>query len=427
MSDTPDVKLDKLEEACKHVQICRDFYEGSTRVMTEGYLPKWTGETKEGYDVRLAMTAFPNFFNPVVDGLTGMITKKEPAMTDLDEFNLNDVDMRGTGLTSYIKQVCASALVAGIEFIAVESNEEENRAYFKRYSYEDLMSYHVEGDVITQLVFKDTIEVPKGKFGIEKRERYVVFRVGGGDVWYDDGNGLGIKDSWENNLDVIPVSSIKIGREKSLYEVTPKLVDVALLNKVALNLESQLANVLSVVGNPVPVFYGEPDDDGVSIGVKDALVFEDRQTQGFEYIEVTGNGVNLLEGKLKTVAETIDKMSFNLLQKNKSATVIDAQENQSRSTSFLSDVATELENKFNRLLRWWSEIEGIPMTEEAGLDFKKDFDDVLFSDSQLKLLHDLVSTGDLSRETLWDKLKVSNILPKDFDPEIERERIEVEV
>lgn len=427
MSDTPDVKLSKLEAACRHVKICRDFYEGSTKVMTNEYVPKWTGETKEGYDVRMSLTAFPNMFNPIVSGLTGMITKKEPAVTDLDSFNQTDVDMRGTGLHTFMKQVCTGALTAGIEFVAVETNTEVNRSYFKRYKYEDLMSYHVEGDIITQLVFRDVVEVPKGAFGIEERERYIVFRVGGGDVWYDLGEGIAIQDSWDNSLDVIPVVSIKVGRELSLYEMIPVLVDVALLNKVAVNLESQLANVLSVVGNPVPVFYGEPDDDGVVIGVKDALVFEDKQTQGFEYVEIEGGGVQLLEGKLKTVADTIDKLSFNLLQRTNSATVVDAQENQSRSTSFLADVATELENKFNRLIGWWAQLENVTLTEEAGIELKKDFDDVLFSDSQLSLLHDLVTAGDLSRETLWDKLKVSNILPKDFDADVEKDRIEVEV
>jgi hypothetical protein len=33
---------------------------------------------------------------------------------------------------------------------------------------------------------------------------------------------------------------------------------MTVLNQVCFNVESQLANVLSVVGNPVPLFYGSP-------------------------------------------------------------------------------------------------------------------------------------------------------------------------
>lgn len=426
-SSKPNEQMSKLTKAMKNVQICRDFFEGAVKVMSDEYVPQWAGETTEGYELRLAMTAFPNYFNPIVSGLAGMATKKEPAMYELDKFNLKDVDMRGTSLGAFIKQVCTSSLVAGIEFIAVQTDTESNRAYLKRYKYEDLMSYQVEGDKIIQLVFKDVVEIPSGEFGVEERERYVVFKEGGGDVWWDEGNGMVKQDEWTNSLDVIPVVSIKTGREKTLFEMVPKLYDVALLNKVCVNLESQLANVLAVVGNPIAVFYGEPDDDGVTIGVKDALVFDDRQTQGFEYVESSGGGVTLLEGKLETVADTIDKLSFSLLQRTNSATVVDAQENQSRSTSFLTDIAVELESKFNRLLKWWALLEGSQLGEEAGLEFKKDFDDVLFSDAQLSLLHNLVSAGDLSRETLWEKLKVSNILPKDFDAETEKERIEVDL
>jgi hypothetical protein len=39
-----------------------------------------------------------------------------------------------------------------------------------------------------------------------------------------------------------------------------------------------------------------------------------------------------------------------MLQKDSANTVIDAQENQVKSSSFLSDVAEELEVKFNKLL-----------------------------------------------------------------------------
>ena len=60
MSDTPDKKVDKLEKASKHVKVCRDFYQGAVKVMCKEYLPVWSGESTEGYDVRIASTAFPN-------------------------------------------------------------------------------------------------------------------------------------------------------------------------------------------------------------------------------------------------------------------------------------------------------------------------------------------------------------------------------
>lgn len=428
MSNKPNNKVKKLEGMSEVVKVCRDFYQGAISVMNFEYLPVWSGESQNGYNVRVASTAFPNMYAPIVSGLAGMITKKEPVVKGFDAFNLNDVDLRGTSLTGFVKQVCEGSIVGGIEFVAVESNVAGNKVFFKRYSYESLMSYQVEDDEVVQMVFKEVLEKATGQFGIEEVERYIVFKVGGGEVWYDDGEGGGLKNqsSWDNTLSEIPVVGIVTGKELSRFEVIPRMYDIAMLNKVALNLESQLANVLSVVGNPIPVFYGEHDDDGVKIGVKDALVFVDKQKEGFEYVEIEGGGVSKLQDKLKAVGETIDKLSFSMLQKSDSRTVVEAQEAQSKNTSFLTDVAVELETKINKLYSFVALLDNKSLPDGAKVEFKKDFDDVLFSDAQLKLLHELVRGGDLSRETFWGKLKVANILPKDFSVSDEKDRLESE-
>jgi hypothetical protein len=48
---------------------------------------------------------------------------------------------------------------------------------------EQLVTYQVEDDVVTQLVFRDDVEVPEGKYGVVERQRHIVFNIGGGEVW----------------------------------------------------------------------------------------------------------------------------------------------------------------------------------------------------------------------------------------------------
>ena len=424
MSKTPDKKVNKLTKMMKNVKICRDFYEGAVKVLVDEYLPKLTGETDASYKIRCASTAFPNFYSPIVTGLSGLITKKEPVTEGFETFPLNDIDMKGNSFANFVKQVCDSSIIAGVEFISVESNRANNQVFFKRYSYEQLNSYNIEDGKLIQIVFKETLEEAEGRFGIKEVERFIVFKLGGGEVWYDTGEGLRVQETWSNALIEIPVVAVITGKELSRFEYVPRLYDVAMLNKVMLNLESQLANVLSVVGNPIPVFYGEIADDGVRIGVKDALVFNDKQTQGFEYVEIEGGGVSKLQDKIKKVGEDIDKTSFSLLHKDGSKTVIDAQENQNKSSSFLSDVAEELEVKFNKLFQLMGMLDNKIIDKGNIIKFKKDFDDVLFSDQQLKMLYEMLEGGHLSRETFWNKLKLANILPKSFDPSTEKENIE---
>lgn len=424
MSVTPDKRVAKLTNMMRHVKTCRDFYDGIIKVLNEEYLPKWERESEEAYKVRIASTAFPNFYSPVVIGLAGLITKKEPVTEGFETFPLEDIDLKNNSLAKFIKQVCVSSIVAGVEFVSVESNKANNRVFFKQYKYEQLVSYQMEHGELTQMVFKETFEEAEGRFGIKEVERYIVFKLGGGEVWYNSGDGLKIQDEWVNTLLEIPVVAVVTGKELSRFEYVPRLYDVAMLNKVMLSLESQSANVLGVVGNPVPVFYGKVTEGTVTVGVKDALVFDNKQTQGFEYVEIEGGGVSKLQDKIKKVGEDIDKTSFGLLHKEGSKTVIDAQENQSKSTSFLSDVAEELEVKFNKLFQIMAILDNKTIAQGSAVEFKKDFDDVLFSDQQLKMLYQMLESGHLSRDTFWNKLKLANILPKTFDAAIEKEKIE---
>jgi hypothetical protein len=158
--------------------------------------------------------------------------------------------------------------------------------------------------------------------------------------------------------------------------------------------------------------------------VHDALIFANRQEEGFEWAEIEGEGVSKLQEQSKAIASGIDKLSFSMLLKEGSNTVIDAQESSSKSSSFLTDIAVELESGFNKLYEISALMQGDTLADDAGIEFKKDFDDVLFSDDQLKLMMDLVLADQLSRETLWNKLKVAGILPKDFDEKIEAELID---
>lgn len=432
MSKLPSNKIQKIANMVKQVKICRDFYRGALEVMNKTYLPQWTREKDDAYELRLKSTLCPNIYAPIIAGIAGLVTKKEPVATGLENYSTDNVDLKGNNLQSFIKQCLESSLVAGIEFVAVVSSADGTETFFKRYKYEDFYSYLLDDGKVTQMVFKETEEVKDGLFGLKNLDKYIVFKKMGGEVWYSKDKGeLKRQDQWENNLTEVPVVSIITGKELTRFEVLPRMYDIARMNSVLLNIESQLANVLSVVGNPIPVFYGDTDDDdvdndgqgGVTIGVRDALVFKDREKEGFEYVEITGAGVSKLQDQKKDIGIKIDSLSFSLLEKSDSRTVIDAQENQAKNTSFMSDCAVELELKFNKLYNFKADLENKTLADGDGLVFKKDFDDALVSDSQLTFFRELVAQGDLSRETLWKKLLAGNILSKDFNESEENERI----
>ena len=232
MADTPNKQIEKLSRMKSYTMLCRDFYTGTIRVMTEKYLPKWSGETEGGYEVRKSSTAFVNMFAPIIDGLAGLITKKEPTPTGYDKIDMNNVDLKHHSIASFSKMIVKKALTDGIVFISAETHELKKRAFLKIYNYEDLMSYTFEDGVLKQIVFKDTLEEKDGKFGIKLLERYVVFKVGGGAVWYksEGSDTITRQETWENSLKEIPVVWVQTGKELTEFEVIPKLYDIANLN-----------------------------------------------------------------------------------------------------------------------------------------------------------------------------------------------------
>lgn len=427
-NQTPDKVVEKLSDVAPYVKTCRDFYEGAVKVLNRQYLPMMDRETPAGHKIRLKTTTFANLYSPVITGITGLLTKKEPVTDGFEKFPLDNIDGKQTNLPTFIKNIITSSLVGGVEFISVETSDDIADPFFKRYRYEQLISYQVDSlEKITQIVFKEELEEPDGLFNIKTVTRYVVFRIGGGEVWYDSGQGLAKQDEWTNTLTEIPVVGVITGKERTKFEIIPKFYDLAKLNEVMLNVDTQLANILSVVGNPIPIFYGQLTDKTLTIGVKDVLVFKDKQKEGVEFAEVKGEGITKLQEKLKEIESAIDKTSFSVLNKDDNNTVIDAQDNQNKSASFLSDIAEELDSKINRLFRFYSEISGIPLPENEVIVFKKDFDDILFNSKQLELMLKMLEGGNLSRETLWQKLKVSGTLPKDFDEQEELARLDTMV
>jgi len=422
MSSTVNNQLEKIQRM-KHLgKVCNDFYIGSVRVMNEEYLPVWKGENEQSYLTRLANTSFTNMYAPIVDGLVGLVTAKEPKITGYDEMDMNNVDMKHSSLSMFGKEVIKKSLNEGICFVVAEKNAKANRIYLKTYSYRHLYNYIVKDGVLEQIVFKDTVEVADGEFGLKERERYKVFRVGGGAIYYEADNGGGIKSQveWKNTLKEVPVVAFKTGKELSQYEIVPKLYDIAKQNQVHLGTSSFIANVLSIAGNPIPVFYGATKEGKVVIGVKDALKFDDKTKEGFEWVEIEGKTIDKLQEKLKRDADDIDKLTFNLLTKQDSKTVIDAENTQRKNSSFLADMATELEVKMNRIMQFVAELENKTLPKDAKIEYKKDFDATIVD---LEIAQKLLLAGEMSRETYYTILKTGS-LPKEFTIEEENDRIE---
>lgn len=422
--NTPNTKLQKLQNIQAKTKISRDFYIGSIAVLNNTHLPKWSGETEAGYKTRISSTKFVNMYAPVIDSITGLVTRKNPTVKNYDKLDLKNIDLKNNTLEVFIKDTIKNSLIDGVVFTAAETTQEKNRSFLKNYTFEQLYSFVIENNTLKQIVFREKIEQRDGLFGLNELDRFIVFKQGGGEIWYSQELKGEVKkqDEWTNSLQEIPVAATISGKTLSNFEVIPKFLDIALLNSVHLNMSSNLANVLSVIGNPTPCFFGQVKEGVLSIGVKDALVFTDRQKEGFEYVEIEGKSVDKLQEDLKETEKQIDKLTFNMLVNEESKTVVDAEQNQSKNTSFLSDVAAETESSFQKLLEWMLLLENKTQENDALFEMQKDFDLTIID---LKIAFDMLMAKEMSRETFYKILKDGK-LPKDFSIEDENDKIDRE-
>lgn len=421
-----DEKLEKLENLEPILKKCNDLFLGEAKIFNETYLPKRFQESEEGYKARLANTEFIGYFSSIIKEIVGLVTKKDPVVFGFEKFDLTNLDFDKNDLNSFVKKLTLYSLIDGICFVSVKTNLVLNKVYFKIHRYIDLMSYAFNEGDLEQIVFKEIVEVPAADFGLEIRERYLAFTKEGGEIWFDDGGGLAKQEEWKNSLEELPISFVLTGKEITKFEIIPPLYDLAELNFTMLNLSTQIANIANLISSPVAVFFGKIIDDrrDFQVGGKNALVFQDKTTEDFKYVSADSTGISALFIRYKQIADSMDKISFSLLTNDTSKTIIDAQQNQLKNTAFLSSVAIELESKINILFKHFAAVSNVSLKEDAYIEFQKDFSDILVSDSQLKLLHELVKEGKLALETYWAKLKSLNILAKDFDPEVELSRLE---
>jgi len=426
MANTPDIKLQEIEDLQATAKVCQDFYMGYDSVAKETYLPKLANESNTSYTARLATTPFTNFVAPVVDGIAGIVTKRPPTITDIDRdtYFLNNIDMQGNNLESFAKECLTSSLLNGVSFIVALSTESKDRIYLKHMQFKNLISYKIKENKLIQVVFKDEVYVEKGEFGSELQVRYLVFKAGeGGSVWYANKNGgeLVKQSDWTNTLKDIPIVIISTGKGNNRLFQTPKFYDIARLNQVHLGIKSLISNMMDIVGNPIISLFGysKEGDEGVTISYTDALLFDDKSTQGVTITEANGNGINLLKTQADDIAKDISELTFTLLS-NSANTRIEAEANTNRNSSYVSDIANEIEQAINTIIGFAGELSNKPLPKKAYISYQKDFTSYIID---LKIAKDLLNADKMSLETFYSILKTGE-LPSNFNAKDEADRLQ---
>lgn len=473
--DTPSPDFALQHEAMRP---CRDLIGGTEVMRAAGdrYIQKKEAEAKERYEARVQRTVLRNIFAQTVSYNRGQVfgaqVVMDKASTPLTDEQLKtfkawaeDVDQRGTNLTSWAGDVFASGLIDGVTFCLVDypsvttretgglveyqgedgewrpKTAEADKAegwqpYLVHVPASQVLDCRAEWKkgrrVITHFRYIEQVMEQSGDnpWEIEQVSYVHAYWPDRWEVWRkkDGEDEFTVVKGGRLTLDEIPVAVFMAGQKRGDFTARPALMDLAWLNIRHWQATSEQCDLLSYAR--LPVWYASGvdllDNDGKEksfiLGPGYFQVFSDAAGK-IANVGVDPASIEAGRNELKDLEESMASYGLQLLKTptggKQTATEVerDSRENNSQLVNWALDFQDFLENVLRFVALWWGMDDGPSV--KVNDDFAASVD-VNF----LKSLHD---SGVISKSTLATLLVRAKVLPDDFDFNDETAKLAQEV
>ena len=445
----------------------RDVFAGEDAVKAAGvrYLPRLDSQTDDEYLAYKSRGAFFNATGRTVDGFGGLIFRREPTVRLPEKSSgvgvalatgVDDLDLLGTSLTAYAKNVLNEVVVVGRCGTLVDWEEEgEQRAYASLYAAEQILNWRVERvngrNVPVLIVLRETVDVvgedgfdteaveqirvlklepaatatASGAHGVTRPTvwRYVV------EIWRrDETKTERAKRDWVlldtrvplrlgKPLPLIPF--VFHGPRHSLPAVDKlPLADIIAVNLDHYRLSADYHHGLHFTALPTAWVSGFDKSAELRIGSSTAWVAE---TVGAAagYLEFTGQGLTTFERAMDRDERLLAVLGTRMLAEQKrvgeSADAIALR--QSGENSVLGSLAASISDSLTHVLRWihwWHSTEEKPdlvSTEQVLVSLNTDFSLQGMDSKAITALVAAWQAGAISQDTMLDCFRKGEVLP----------------
>lgn len=435
----------------------RDVFAGEDAVKLAGerYLPRLDAQTDDEYAAYKARTAFFNATARTVDGFVGLIFRREPSVKLPERVSgvagalrvfAEDVDLLGTSLYTYSKNVVSEVLTVGRAGTLVDwEGEGEKRAFVVRYSAEQILNWRVSRvngrNVVTLVVLREVVaedsKAAADDFDVEAVEQLRVLRLMPvGSEWQytvelwrrAQATSKRGKAKWEKAESRTPlrlgkpltlIPFVFHGPRHSLPDVDKlPLADIITVNLDHYRLNADYKHGLHFTALPTAWVSGFDKTSNLRIGSSTAWVTETPgATAGF--LEFTGQGLTTFERAMDRDERLMALLGSRMLEEQKrvgeTAEAIELR--QSGENSVLMTLALSLSDSVSQVLRWvywWNSTEASPETisEELVLfQLNTDFSAKGMASDELTAIVSAWQAGAISRETMFDLFRRGEVLP----------------
>lgn len=465
-----------IQEWCKNQDAANGQKSIKLSFYSESYLPRLRGHLSatDGNTLYDIYVRYANWFNATgrtVDGLKGLVFRKNPVIEIPEEMDsiTDDVNIKGQDLYSFTKEILEQVIIKNrvgilVDFPAIDSEgltqaefeELGARPYLSKYYAENILNWRqnrINNKYKTTFVLLREYEYQEGtdEFDNDKiirlrildfdEDGYYRQRVYEQEEVVDTGktsmNTIGwiLKDTFlpvinGKRLDYIPF--IPLSDKGFTWDIFPSVInDLADINISHYRNSASYENGLLLTGNPTPCFADYRGSNGggedeILLGSSIALTFGPSGKWGF--LSLDGNGLVELRTAMRDKESQMALLGARIISPEKKAaeTAETASIHRQGENSLLADVAGSVSTGMTKAIKIMAKWMNIPEEKIKEIKFELNTDYVPAEISQQKLvaLMQLWQQGRLSDVGLFEQLKKGEIVRGDMTFDEYKEELE---
>ncbi len=384
-------------------QFCRDMIAGDDAVKAkkETYVPRLSEQDDTQYLAMLNRPVYEGYTSRTLDGMTGLIFSKAPAVEAPESLKLSfdNIDLAGKTLTDLaqdtVEDVFATDRVgllvdrASVDTKGMTNGEVEAlklRPFIKAYPTESIINWKYDSinnqQVLSLVVLKESKEKWSDEFTSEKETIYRVLSLEKGiyrvRIFENQtkGEGKNAVTQWIATSDIYPKMNNAPMTEIPFIGITstslgldvkkPPLYDMAKVNLTHFKTNVEYYHGMHFTALPTPYMtgYQSDDDEEIKIGSTSILTLSDPSAT-LGYLEFSGDGLGTLEREKTNQKETMVVLGSNMLQSDKKTAEAEntvAMRNAGQNASIVSvadTVSRGIELALNIANKWNSSLEKV--------------------------------------------------------------------
>ncbi|MEE7442679.1 DUF4055 domain-containing protein [Methylobacterium oryzae] len=439
-------------------KLCRDAVEGEGAVQAgrEIYLPRLGGQSDEAYDAYLLRGSFYPATGRTVDGLMGLVFRKNPTVDVPPGMEpwLKAITNDGKSLMTLANDLMEEVLTVGrVGLLAeypktpdmgrpltkAEAESLNLRPYLAPYSAEAIIWWEhrlVGNQLVLYRVRLEETYVENDEEDIQIRElsiesgayRQIIYRKGDTD-WYVYDSFIPTKKG--QALDRIPF--FFLGPKRTTGEICKSPIEgLARVNISHFRNSCDLENGAHVSGVPTLVVIGadtEIDENGKRVPkvwqLGSDIAIELPQGGDVKFAQVE-EGFGALERLMDRKEGQMAVLAIRILaqEKRDAETAETTSIKKGGESSILSRMAGSVSESLNEALQFIAEWGGI--TGEVKFELNRDYLIVTIDAQTIAAVREMWQAGGISHETLIGILKAGELLPETANYKDERDRIDAE-